>query len=170
MVTLSLRSLIAAAVIGSLAATASANDAIQSATQAYAKAWASHDVERIVALHTDDSEFVLFVDGTPRALGKPAIRAAFGAILRDLPNYKATADSVEFGDNFAIVQYRIQMPPGAPFTLGQRRFTPAVKPYDLHAIDVIHFKSGLVSSKHTYIDSESAHNNSAAVERIGKTP
>ena len=56
------------------------------------------------------------------------------------------------------------MSPPAPFALGRRRFTPAGLPYEVRAVDILHFKDGLVTSKHTYVDSEGVRSNSKAVE------
>ena len=153
-----------------VAAACGTNDrqALQIATQAYGKAWASRDVERILALHAEQSEFVLFVDGTERAVGKAAIRDQFRAILREQPGYASKVVDIAFGDDFAVIEYEIHGNTATPFRLGRRRFTPSGSPYEVRSIDVIRFKEGLVTSKHTYVDIDAVHNNSITAEILGR--
>ncbi len=135
----------------------------------YGQAWASRDVDRIVALHTPDSVFVLNVSQQPPAMGKEAIRSQFQQILRDNPQYSSKVSRMSWGADFVVIEYSIRMQPVGAFLLGQRRFTPkAGIAYDIPAIDVIHVKEGLVSAKHTYIDTETVHANSASVSDIAK--
>jgi hypothetical protein len=137
---------------------------LAAAVSEYGKAWASKNVDRIVALHTEDSEFTMYVNGTKPAVGRAAIRAQFQKILTDNPNYESTTRTIAFGPDFVVIEYSFKMQPPAPFDIGKRNFTPANKiAYDVDAIDIIYFKNSLVSVKRTYIDTEAIHNHSKRV-------
>lgn len=130
----------------------------------YAKAWASRDPDRITALHTEDSEFALNVSGVKHAIGRAAIRAQFAKILKDNPAYVATTRSVDFGEDFVVIEYSFKMKPPRALDLGSRGYTTDEASFEVPAIDVIHFKDGLVTAKHTYIDSETIRDHSKAVK------
>jgi hypothetical protein len=142
---------------------------LQATIGLYSKAWASRDVDKIIALHTEDSEFTLNILKQSPAVGKEAIRSQFKQILNDNPQYSSKVQKMYWGTDFVVIEYSIRMQPVGSFVLGQRRFTPkSSSAYDVPAIDVIQVKAGLVSAKHTYIDTETVHANSSNVSEIGK--
>jgi hypothetical protein len=142
---------------------------LQAVISQYAQAWASRDAEKITALHTADSVFVLNVSKQNPAVGKEAILFQFQQILRDNPQYSSKVNRMSWGADFVVIEYSIRMQPVGSFVLGQRRFTPkSGVAYHIPAIDVIHVKEGLVSAKYTYIDTETVHANSSSVSDIDK--
>jgi ketosteroid isomerase-like protein len=130
----------------------------------YAKAWISKDADRIAARHSEESEFVLNISGTKPAKGKAAIRAQFAQILSDNPAYASTVRSIDFGETFVVIEYSFKMKPSGPFDLGRHRLKPDGTAFDVPAIDVIHFKDGLVTAKHTYMDSEAVRDHAKVVK------
>jgi SnoaL-like domain len=118
----------------------------------YADACGSRDAERVVALHSEDSVFRLFVDGAAAANGRAAILAQFRQILSDNPGYRSTVRSVMFGSDFVVIGYDIHMDPPKPFAFGNTRYVPTDRAYAIPAIDAIYFRNGLVTVKHTYLD------------------
>lgn len=151
---------------GAAAQTAPAAPAIQQLVGAYAAAWGSRDAARIAALHTVDTVFDLRVDGETPALGRDAAQARFAGILRDNPGYTSTVGKVGFGPDFVVIEYTIAMDPPAPFQLGQMRYVPTGTPYSVPAIDVIHFRDGLVSEKVTYLDTDTVRARSRDVTPV----
>lgn len=137
--------------------------------QRYAAAWGGRDAGIIVALHSADSMFHLFVDGSEAVTGRAAIQVQFQKILSDNPGYSSTVRSVLFGDGHAVIEYDINMDPPRPFTLGNVRYVPTGRAYSVPAIDVIWFKDGLVTAKHTYLDTGVARANSKSTKPVGKT-
>ncbi|MBV1934344.1 MAG: nuclear transport factor 2 family protein [Parvibaculaceae bacterium] len=132
------------------------------AVQAYGEAWASRDVDRIVALHTEDSIFTLHIAGQEPAVGRAQIRSQFQAILESTPDYASKPYQMDFGPNFVVIMYRVLSGPSHPATLGAKVFTPnGGKDYTLDAIDLIVFDDGLVSAKHTFIDLETIRDHSS---------
>lgn len=66
--------------------------------QRYADAWASRDADKIAALHSADSVFHLFVEGSQAASGKAAFQAQFQKILSDNPGCASTVRSINSGN------------------------------------------------------------------------
>lgn len=136
--------------------------------QSYAAAWASRDADTIVALHSEDSVFQLFVDGAEAARGKAAIKTQFQKILADNLGYSSTVRSILFGNGAVTIEYDIKMDPSNPFTFGNYSYVPTGRAYAIPAIDVIIFKDGLVSAKHTYLDTALVRANSKSAKPVGK--
>lgn len=141
---------------------------LSQSVQRYAEAWSSRDAERVVALQSDDSVFRLFVDGMEAANGRAAILAQFRQILTDNPGYRSTVRSVMFGRDFVVIEYDIHMDPPRPFAFGKTRYVPTSRAYAIPAIDVIYFRNGLVTIKHTYLDSAVIRANSQRASRVSR--
>lgn len=134
---------------------------IEEAVEEYSAAWASHNVDRIVALHTEDSTFTLHIDGQEPAVGKAQIREQFQHVLESTPGYKTEAYQVDFGPDFVVIMYKVQSGPTAPLVVGGKTFSPnADNDYAIDAIDLLTFRDGLVSAKHTFIDLEAIRDHS----------
>lgn len=143
---------------------------IEEAVEEYSAAWASHNVDRIVALHTEDSTFTLHIDGQEPAVGKAQIREQFQHVLESTPGYKTEAYQVDFGPDFVVIMYRVQSGPTAPLVVGGKTFSPnADNDYAIDAIDLLTFRDGLVSAKHTFIDLEAIRDHSQ-VSPAASTP
>ncbi len=135
------------------------------AVQAYGDAWASRDVDRIVALHTEGSTFTLHVAGQKPAVGKAQIKSQFQAILNSTPDYASKPYQMDFGPNFVVIMYKVLSGPSHPATLGAAVFTPkGGSDYTVDAIDLIVFDDGLVSAKHTFIDLETIRDHTSTTD------
>jgi ketosteroid isomerase-like protein len=146
------------------AETATTPSPLAIAVGAYGSAWASRDVAKILAMHSDDTEFTLFVDGVPTARGRDAVRAQFQWVLNTNPTYTSRITKVDLAPDLAVIQYTIQMTPKAPFVMGRWRYVPTGGSYDVRAIDVLRFREGKVTVKQTYLDTESIRHNSRVAE------
>jgi len=135
---------------------------VAQAVETYGRAWASRDVGAILDLHAENTEFVLHVAGAEPAIGKPAIREAFAQILADNPDYASEPKDMKLGPDFVVITYEITTGPDRPFILGGTRFGAETSDYRIPAIDVIAFEDGLVTSKHTFIDTETVRANVTA--------
>jgi hypothetical protein len=104
----------------------------------YSKAWASHDVEAIVALHTVDSVF--HVHGlTEPAAGQEAIRAAITAMFAQAPDLQFASTRVHLGADHLVFEYVMSG-------------TADGSPFACDGVDVIAVADGLVRRKDTYLD------------------
>ena len=151
-----------------VAAQASPAPELAHSVQHYAEAWGSRNAERIAALHSEDSVFRLFVDGAEAANGRAAILGQFRQILVNNPGYRSTVRSVLFGNDHVVIEYDINMDPPRPFIFGNTRYVPNNRAYLVPAIDIIHFRGGLVTIKHTYLDAAVIRANSRRATRAGR--
>jgi len=93
----------------------------------YLAAWAAHDLDAIVALHSADGVFRLHTGGAP-AIGRDAVRSAFAAILEQFPALTVQVHRVL---DWTLVS-------------GQRR---------LDCLDLVELSdAGLVARKDTFVD------------------
>jgi len=118
----------------------------------YSKAWSSRDVEKIITLHSSQTEFRLFMSGEKPAVGKPAVKAAFEKILKSNPEYSSLVQDVKFGDGFVYVRYQMVMGRDSVSDISGVKYVPVAGEYVVDAVDYIEFSAGLVSKKHTFID------------------
>lgn len=139
---------------------------IPSLLAAYSKGWSTQDVDAIIALHTDDTQFRIMIGETPPANGKEELRVVLESIFASNPNYSSTPRSVRIGENFAVIEYNMNIDPNLPSPVGKFVFTPKGEPYSIPTIDVIEFENGLVKEKITYLDMETGRANSLSVEPI----
>ena len=101
----------------------------------YLAAWAAHDLDAIVALHSADGVFRLHTGGAP-AIGRDAGRSAFAAILEQFPALTVQVHRVLLGDRHWVLDWTL--------VSGQRR---------LDCLDLVELSdAGLVARKDTFVD------------------
>ena len=106
----------------------------------YGAAWAAHDPDAIVALHTDDTVFHMHGGGDP-AHGRPAVRRAIVAIFAQSPICGSTK-TVYFGEGHIVTEYEMcGTADGVSFACD--------------GVDVFALSDGRIARKDTYLDSGS---------------
>ncbi|MET9311024.1 nuclear transport factor 2 family protein [Kribbella sp. NPDC003505] len=85
----------------------------------YHQAWEAKDPDAIVALHTEDSTFVLR-GGEERVQGRTALRAHFAAVFDRFAGYRAEVQRLLLGDGHWVLEWTmvvdLQGIEGLPFT------------------------------------------------------
>jgi uncharacterized protein (TIGR02246 family) len=114
------------------------SDSIPELAVAYAQAWADHDPDAIVALHTEDAVFHLH-DVMEPWVGREAIRAAIAGQFADSPDLGFEPVRVYLGDDHFV----------AELTMSGTRDG---KKFSCDAVDVISVKDGFVARKDSYVD------------------
>ena len=104
----------------------------------YGAAWAKHDLDAILAMHTDDTVFHLHGFSEP-ATGLAAAREAFAASLARSPDLRFEKSRVYIGDGHFVSEY-------------QMSGTAEGKPFACEGVDVIAVSDGLIARKDTYLD------------------
>jgi ketosteroid isomerase-like protein len=104
----------------------------------YGAAWATHDLDAIMALHTDDTVFHLHGGGEP-AFGLVATREAFAAAAAQWPDLRFERRRVYVGDGHFVSEY-------------QMSGSSAGKSFACDGVDVIAVIDGRVARKDTYLD------------------
>ena len=114
------------------------NTDIQKLSLRYAEAWAAHDLEAIMALHSADTVLHIHGGGVP-ATGQTATREALAAIFAQWPDVTFDRRRVHFSETHFVNEYELSG------TADGERFA-------CDGVDVICVVDGLVTRKDTYLD------------------
>jgi ketosteroid isomerase-like protein len=112
---------------------------IEELASLYGVAWASRDLDAIMALHTEETVFHLHGGGEP-AVGHAATRAAFAAGIAQWPDLTFTRSAVHFGDRHFVTQYRMS---GTGADGGS---------FSCEGADVFAVENGRIARKDSYLD------------------
>jgi hypothetical protein len=104
----------------------------------YGEAWAAHDPDAIVALHSDDSVFHLHDIG-PAAEGRAAVREMIAVQLAAVPDLKFERVRVHFGADHFVTEYVM-------------KGTSEGHPFAVEGTDVFSVRDLLVTRKDSYVD------------------
>ncbi|BDY30425.1 nuclear transport factor 2 family protein [Mycolicibacterium mageritense] len=108
---------------------------LRAISERYFAAWAAHDPDAIVALHTEDTQFWSHLGAGP-VHGRQAVRAAFAEIFEQFPNLTWETYRVLYGEDHWILDWAL--------ISGDVRFD---------CLDVVNVSpDGLVARKDTFID------------------
>ena len=111
---------------------------VQELAVRYGAAWANHDLDAIMALHTEDTVFHLHGAAEP-AVGLPAVRAAFAAGLAQWPDIRFDRKRVHVGSSHFVSEYEMSA------TQNGREIV-------CDGVDVFTVEGGRVARKDSYLD------------------
>jgi steroid delta-isomerase-like uncharacterized protein len=131
-----------------------ANPLLVTTIDRYNDAWNRHDVDAIVALHTDDAVFENHTSGG-RAVGKVEIRRMIEGVFATFPDLRFATRHAYFGERAAVVEWTATATHANPVTRGTRVFSPSGKTLSWNGIDIMPLRDGLVARKDVYVDSAS---------------
>jgi ketosteroid isomerase-like protein len=117
--------------------------AVQDLAVRYGAAWAAHDLDAIMALHTEDTVFHLHGDAEP-AVGLAAAREAFAGAMAQWPDIRFERKRVHVGSAHFVSEY-------------QMAATQAGQQIVCDGVDVFSIRDGLVARKDTYLDWAAVH-------------
>lgn len=118
----------------------------------YSDAWNRHDVEAIVAMHTDDSVFQNHTSGGI-AVGKPEIRKFLEGVFATFPDLHFATRRAYYREGVAVVEWTATATHANPITRGAQTYAPSGKKMSWDGMDVIPMRDGLVARKDVYADS-----------------
>jgi steroid delta-isomerase-like uncharacterized protein len=119
---------------------------------AYGEAWNNHDVEAILALHTEDSIFENHTSGG-KGIGKDAIRDILKGVFAAFPDIRFDARRTYVRDGLVTQEWTATGTLAIPFTKGAATVQPTGKTISWNGVDVIPFAGSLVARKDVYVDS-----------------
>jgi steroid delta-isomerase-like uncharacterized protein len=119
---------------------------------AYGKAWNDHDVEAVLALHTEDSVFENHTSGG-KAVGKDAIRAILTGVFAAFPDIRFDARRTYVRDGVVTQEWTASGTLAIPFTKGGTTVHPTGNKVSWNGVDVIPFVGNRVARKDVYVDS-----------------
>jgi steroid delta-isomerase-like uncharacterized protein len=121
---------------------------------AYGDAWNGHDVEAILAMHTEDSVFENHTSGG-KGVGKAAIREILKGVFATFPDIRFDARRSYVRDDVVTQEWTASGTLAVPFTRGTSTVQPTGRKVSWHGVDVIPFEGHLVARKDVYVDSMS---------------
>ena len=113
-------------------------EATQELAARYGAAWAKHDLDAILSMHTDDTVFHLHGFSEP-ATGLDAAREVIAATFARSPDLRFDKSRVYIGGGHFVSEY-------------QMSGTAEGKPFACEGVDVIAVSDGLIARKDTYLD------------------
>jgi steroid delta-isomerase-like uncharacterized protein len=118
----------------------------------YCDAWNRHDVDGILALHTEDSVFENHTSGG-RAVRKVELRALIEGVFATFPDLRFATRRQYFAAGVAVVEWTASATHASPVTRGGRTFPASGKVLSWNGVDVLPLRDGLVARKDVYADS-----------------
>jgi ketosteroid isomerase-like protein len=105
----------------------------------YGQAWAAHDLDAVMALHTEDTIFQVHRDNGAPAEGATAVREAFSALLAQVPDLRFERKRVYLGEAHYVAEYVMSG-------------TVDGQPFACDGVDIMAVRDGRVARKDSYAD------------------
>ena len=125
---------------------------LEAAINRYNDAWNRHDVDAILALHTDDSVFENHTSGG-HAVGKEAIRKVIEGVFATFPDIHFEGRRLYVRDDLVVQEWTASATHAKPITRSGVTVEPTGKKVSWKGMDVIPMRDGLVLRKDVYADS-----------------
>jgi len=120
----------------------------------YGEAWNRHDVDAILALHTDDAVFQNHTSGGI-AVGKLQIRQLVESVFATFPDLHFATRRSYFSEGVGVVEWTAKATHSRPIARGTQTFPPTGKTLSWDGTDVMPIRDGLIARKDVYADSVS---------------
>jgi steroid delta-isomerase-like uncharacterized protein len=118
----------------------------------YNDAWNRHDIDAILALHTDDAVFENHTSGG-KGVGKPEIRALLEGIFATFPDLRFDSRRLYVRDDLVVQEWTATATHTKSITRAGKTYPPSGKKIAWNGMDVIPMRGGLVARKDVYADS-----------------
>jgi steroid delta-isomerase-like uncharacterized protein len=118
----------------------------------YGDAWNRHDIDAILALHTEDSVFENHTSGG-LAVGKVELRKLLESVFATFPDLHFSTRRAYFGESVAVLEWTASATHANPVTRGTQTFPPTGKALAWKGMDVLPVREGLIARKDVYADS-----------------
>ena len=126
--------------------------AIRMLAERYGEAWNRQDLDAIMDLHADDCVFVAHAAGSPPAEGKEAVREAFAGYIATIPDINFAERALHIGGDHWVLESTMSGTVEQSIEVEGESFGTRGSRVEVPCVDVIEVRDGLVSSKHTYLD------------------
>jgi steroid delta-isomerase-like uncharacterized protein len=124
---------------------------LQQLIDRYNDAWNAHDVEAIVAMHTEDSVFENHTTGDVN-VGREAIGNAIAGIFRVFPDLTFEARRQYIREDLVVQEWTARGTHQGTMTRSGIEVEPTGRRVEYRGMDVIPIRDGLVARKDVYSD------------------
>jgi steroid delta-isomerase-like uncharacterized protein len=125
---------------------------LQALIDAYNDAWNRHDVDAILAMHTDDSVFENHTSGG-RAVGHEAIRALVSGVFETFPDLRFSLRRLYLRDDLIVQEWTATATHAGPVRYGDRVLEPTGKTLRWDGMDILPARDGKIARKDVYVNS-----------------
>jgi steroid delta-isomerase-like uncharacterized protein len=125
---------------------------LQELIDRYNAAWNAHDVETIIAMHTEDSVFENHVTGDVN-VGREEIGRAISGIFAVFPDLSFETRRAYIRDDLVVQEWTARGTHEGPMTRSGIEVQPTGRTVEYKGMDVIPIRDGLVARKDVYSDS-----------------
>ena len=125
---------------------------LQELIDRYNAAWNAHDVEAILAMHTEDSVLENHVTAD-RFEGREAIARAITSIFGVFPDLRFETRRQYLREDLVVQEWTARGTHLGPMTRAGIRIEPTGRKVEYRGMDIIPIRDGLVARKDVYSDS-----------------
>ena len=118
----------------------------------YCNAWNEHDLDAILALHTDDAVFENHTSGG-LAIGKVQLRQLIDGVFATFPDLRFATRRAYFSESVAVLEWTATATHVNPIARGLETYAPTGKKFSWNGMDVLPIRDGLIARKDVYADS-----------------
>ncbi|KAB2869708.1 MAG: nuclear transport factor 2 family protein [Bauldia sp.] len=117
----------------------------------YNQAWADHDLDAIMALHTEDSVFENHTSGG-LGIGREQIRKIIEGVFATFPDIAFSARRQYFGEDFAVQEWTATATFARPIVRDGVTLRPTGEKISWNGVDILPVAGGRVARKDVYVD------------------
>jgi steroid delta-isomerase-like uncharacterized protein len=117
----------------------------------YNAAWSDHDVDAIVAMHTEDSVFENHTTGDVN-IGREAIKRAITGIFGVFPDLSFETRSQYLRHDLVVQEWTARGTHEGPMSRSGMTIEPTGRKVEYRGMDIIPIRDGLVARKDVYSD------------------
>jgi steroid delta-isomerase-like uncharacterized protein len=125
---------------------------LRAVIDAYNDAWNRHDVDAILAMHTDDSVFENHTSGG-RGVGRDAIREILTGVFKTFPDIRFELRRLYVRDDLVVQEWTATATHNSPVSYKDGVLAPSGRTIRWDGMDIIPIRDGKVARKDVYVNS-----------------
>jgi steroid delta-isomerase-like uncharacterized protein len=125
---------------------------LRAVIDAYNAAWNRHDVDAIVAMHTEDSVFENHSSGG-KGVGREAIREIVSGVFRTFPDIRFELRRLYLRDDLVVQEWTATATHANPVSYKDTVLAPSGRTIRWDGMDIIPIRDGKVARKDVYANS-----------------